>query len=416
MDSPRGRIDLFRALDDHRVALDADVVRHFDRCLGCMACTTACPSGVRYDAIIEEARARIEHAHRRPLADRLHRALLFALFPHPARLRVAAVVLFLLRITGLQWLARRTGILRRLSRRLAQLDALAPPVSIRHLTARLPEGTAARGERRLRVALLAGCVQRIFFPEVNASTVRVLSAEGCEVVVPRGQGCCGALSLHAGRDEEAKRLARAAIARFEAAQVDAVVVNASGCGSAMKTYGRLLGDDPAWAARAAALASKVRDVTELLAALPQRAERRPLTARVAYHSSCHLGHAQRLQEPPRALLRCIPGLELVEVPDPDQCCGSAGVYNLLEVESATEIGRRKAASVLSTAPDLLASANPGCTLHIQRMLRELGVALPAAHPVEILDWSIHGAPGSGPGRPHDGPTRAGPRREPFTRP
>jgi len=220
--------------------------------------------------------------------------------------------------------------------------------------------------------------------------VRVLAAEGCEVVVPAGQGCCGALSLHAGRDEEARAMARDLIARFEAAGVDAVAVNAAGCGSHLKELGRLLGDDPTWAARAAAFAAKVRDVSELVAALPARAPRRAIPLRVAYHSSCHLGHAQRLTEPPRALLRAIPELTLVEVADGDQCCGSAGVYNLLEVESAVEIGRRKAENVVAARADLLASANPGCTLHIQRMLRERGVALRAAHPIEILDWSISG--------------------------
>jgi glycolate oxidase iron-sulfur subunit len=392
MDSPRGRIDLFRAVSDGRLELEPSVVRHFDRCLGCMACMTACPSGVRYDVIIEEARARIEKVHPRTLAERLHRGLVFALFPHPLRLRLAAVALFAYRVTGLQWLVRRTGILSLLSRRVAQLDALAPPVRLAHLTPRLPALTPARGERRLRVGLLAGCVQRVFFPGVNEATVRVLAAEGCEVVIPRGQGCCGALSIHAGREEEALRMAKDLIVRFEQAGVDVIAVNAAGCGSNLKDYGRLLADDPAWAARAAAFSRKVRDVSELLASLPPRAERRPLPARIAYHSSCHLGHAQKLQEPPRALLRAIPGVELVEVPDPDQCCGSAGVYNLFQVASSVEIGRRKAENVLSTRAELLASANPGCTLHLERILRERGVTLRAAHPVEILDWSISGKP------------------------
>ena len=393
MDSPRGRIDLFRAVEDGRIALDEGVVQHFDRCLGCMGCMTACPSGVRYDVIIEEARARIERVHRRPLAERLHRGLVFALFPHPARLRLAAFLLLVVRWTGLRWLLRRTGILRLVSARLAQLEALAPDARLEHLAARLPAHTPASGEQRLRVGLLAGCVQRVFFPGVNAATVRVLSAEGCEVVVPSGQGCCGALSLHAGRADEARRMAKDLIARFEAAQVDVVVVNAAGCGSSTKEYARLFADDPAWAARAKAFAAKVRDATELLASLLPRAERHPVPARVAYHSSCHLGHAQRLQEPPRALLRGIPGVEVVEVPEPDQCCGSAGVYNLFQVKSAAEIGRRKAERVLSTKAEILASANPGCTLHIERMLRERGARMRTAHPIEILDWSIRGVRG-----------------------
>lgn len=395
MDSPRGRIDLFRALEDGRVRLTPEVAEHFDRCLGCMACTTACPSGVRYGEIIEAARARVEREHRRSLGERLHRGLVFALFPHPLRLRVAALFLFLFRVTGLQALLRRSGLLRRLPPRLQQLEALAPPVGAGDVVARLPERTEPVGARRLRVALVAGCVQRVFFPGVNAATARVLAAEGCEVLVPRGQGCCGALSMHAGREEEARDMARALIARFEALELDAVVVNAAGCGSSMKEYGRLLAGDPAWAARAAAFAAKVQDVSEVLARLPPRAERHPLPIRVAYHSSCHLGHAQRLQEPPRNLLRGIPGLELVEVPEPEQCCGSAGVYNLFEPASAAEIGARKAENVLTTRAALLASANPGCTLHIQRMLRDRGESLRAAHPIEILDWSIRGLPPGG---------------------
>ncbi len=390
MDSPRGRIDLFRALADGRIALDATVARHFDRCLGCMACMTACPSGVRYDLVLERARSRVEATLPRSRAERLHRRLVFALFPHPSRLRLVALLLLLLRITGLQRLLRASGLLRRLSPRLAQLEALAPSIGPEHVTARLPARTSPAGAGRLRVGLVAGCVQRVFFPGVNAATVRVLAAEGCEVVVPPGQGCCGSLSSHAGREEEALAMARALIARFEAEPVDVIAINAAGCGSTLKDYGRLLAHDPAWADRAAAFAGKVRDITELLASLEPRATRHPLPLRVAYHSSCHLGHAQRLQEPPRRVLRGIPELELVEIPDADQCCGSAGVYNLFEPESAAEIGRRKAASVAATRADLVASANPGCTLHIERFLRERGVALQAAHPVEILDWSIRG--------------------------
>jgi glycolate oxidase iron-sulfur subunit len=395
MDSPRGRIDLFRALQDGRLALDESVVRHFDRCLGCMGCVTACPSGVRYDVVIEQARAQIERVHRRPLLERLHRAVVFALFPHPARLRLAALLLLVFRVTGLRWILRRSGLLRLFSARLAQLEALAPDVGVLHVASGVPAHTPAQGERRLRVGLLAGCVQRVFFPGVNAATVRVLSAEGCDVVVPPRQGCCGALSLHAGREDEAKRMAQDLILRFEEAHVDVIAVNAAGCGSNMKDYGRILAGDPEWAARAAAVSARVKDVTELLASLEPRAERHAIPARVAYHSSCHLGHAQSVREPPRALLRGIPGLELVEIPEPEQCCGSAGVYNLFQVESASEIGRRKAENVLSTNADLLASANPGCTLHIQRLLRERGAGVRAAHPIEILDWSIRGVRGDG---------------------
>jgi glycolate oxidase iron-sulfur subunit len=390
MDSPRGRIDLYRALEDGRVAMSPSVAEHFDRCLGCMACMTACPSGVRYDHVIEAARARVERELPRRADDRLHRSVVFAIFPWPRRLRVAAVMLWLFRASGLQWLVRRFRLLR-FSSRLEALEALAPPVGLRDALARLPERTAARGERRLRAGLVSGCVQRVFFPGVNAATLRVLAAEGVEVIVPAGQGCCGALSLHAGRDAEAKRFARALIEQFEREALDVVVVNAAGCGSHLKDIGHLFADDPEFEPRARAFGEKVRDVTELLASLPPRARRAALSARVAYHSPCHLGHAQRVNDPPRALLRSIPQLELVEVPDGEQCCGSAGVYNLVEPDSANEIGRRKADNVVTTRAAILASPNPGCSLHIRRMLAERGVELEAAHPIELLDRSIAAA-------------------------
>ncbi len=389
MDSPRGRIDLFRALEDGRVAMSPVVAEHFDRCLGCMACLTSCPSGVRYDHVIDRARVLVEERHHRSAGDRLWRALVFGLFTRPALLRVAAALLWIFRATGLQRLGRRLGVLR-LSRRLAALDALAPPMGAREVFQRLPRLTPAHGERRLRAGLLGGCVQRVFFPNVNAATLRVLAAEGIEVVVPAGQGCCGALSVHAGRADEARRLARAVVEAFERERVDVVVVNAAGCGSHLKDLAHVFEGDPAFLPRARAFAEKVRDVSELLATLPARAPRSPLRARVAYHSPCHLGHAQRITEAPRALLRSIPGVELVEVPDGEQCCGSAGVYNLVEPSSADEIGRRKAEAVLSTGATLLASANPGCSLQIRRMLEERGASVEAAHPIELLDRSLRG--------------------------
>jgi glycolate oxidase iron-sulfur subunit len=389
MDSPRGRIDLFRALEDGRVEMTPSVAEHFDRCLGCFACVTACPSGVRYDHIIDRARVRVEREHPRSLRDRAWRAFVFALFTRPAALRVAAFVLWLGRVSGLRWLVHRLGLLR-ISPRLAAMDALAPAVTWSEVTEALPERTPAQGERRLRAGLLGGCVQRVFFPNVNGATVRVLAAEGVEVVVPPGQGCCGALSVHAGRDEEARRLVRDLVERFERAEVDVVVVNAAGCGSHLKDLAELFRDAPDFLPRARAFSEKVRDVSELLASLSARAKRHPLAARVAYHSPCHLGHAQRIQDPPRALLRAIPGVELVEIPDGEQCCGSAGIYNLVEPRSADAIGKRKAEAVRSTGATLLASANPGCSLQIRRTLEEAGADIEAAHPVEILDRSIRG--------------------------
>jgi glycolate oxidase iron-sulfur subunit len=391
MDSPRGRIHLMTAIADGKEPLTAAAVSHFDRCLGCMACVPACPSGVKYNLLIEETRATVERRHRRGLADRLFRRMIFALFPYPRRLRFAVLGQLVYQRTGLRWLAHRTGLVRLLPRRLRNLEALMPSASLRQLTDRLPARQLAAGARRARVALLPGCVQRVYFPEVNQATLRVLAAEGCEVVVPDGIGCCGALSVHAGRDDEARRLARAAIAALERTEADAIVVNAAGCGSSMKEWGHLFRDDPAWAERAARLAAKVKDVVEILASLPPVAPRHPLRIKAAYHDACHLAHAQGVRAQPRALLAQIPGLELVEL-DSDACCGSAGVHNLLEPESAREIGQRKVDSVLAVAPELLVSANPGCTLQIQMLLRERGKGVRTAHPIEVLDASIRGVP------------------------
>lgn len=391
-DSPRGRIYLMKSVASGQSPLTDAVVGHFDQCLGCMACMPACPSGVKYDALIEQTRAEIEHEHRREPADRLFRSLLFALFPHPTRLRVAALGQLAYERSGLRRALHALGLVQRLPPRLRALESLMPPMSLRKLGERLPVFGAAEGPRRARVALLAGCVQRVYFPEVNAATMRVLRAEGCDVLVPPELGCCGALSVHAGREDEAKHLARQAVAALERAEVDVIVTNAAGCGSSMKEWGRLLGGDPAWAERAAAVAAKVRDATEFLAALGPVAPRRPLALKAAYHDACHLAHAQRVRAQPRALLGAIPGVELLEIPDGEQCCGSAGIYNMVQPESAREIGLRKVENLLSAGPELLVSANPGCTLQIQMLLRERGVTLRAAHPLEVIDASIRGDP------------------------
>jgi glycolate oxidase iron-sulfur subunit len=390
MDSPRGRIYLMRGLRDGTVTWDATVASHFDRCLGCMACVTACPSGVKYDALIETTRVTREAAVPRSGADAAFRTLVFSLFPYPARLRVVGVLLWIVTALGLRAWAERRGVLTKRAPRLAQLQALSPELSLGELTRTLPVATRAEGEQRGRIGLVAGCVQRVFFPSVNDATLRVLAKEGFEVVVPAGQGCCGALSLHAGREAEAKAFAQSLIRLFEDAAVDTIVVNAAGCGSSLKEYGRLFDDDRDWRERARLFSAKVRDVSELLASVPPRAPRHPLAARVAYHDACHLAHAQRIRREPRALLAGIPGLTVCEIPDGDQCCGSAGIYNLVEPASANEIGARKVDNVLSTHAKVMVSANPGCTLHVQRLVRARGARLRAMHPIEVLDHSLRG--------------------------
>ena len=387
MDSPRGRIDLMRQLQSGAELTDA-VASHFDACLGCLACVPACPSGVRYDRLIEQTRELVEEHHPRDTHERAVRTMIFALFPHPRRLAALRGPLRLYQRSGLSHVVR--PLLRRLSPPVAAMEQLAPPITT---APRLPTRVAARGTHRATVGMLTGCVQGAFFPRVNTATARVLALEGCDVVIPRGQGCCGALSLHSGRGEEGRALARRIIRTFEKARVDTVVVNSAGCGSAMKDYADLLADDPRWAARAAAMTAKVRDLSEFLAELGPVAPRHELPVRVAYHPACHLAHGQGVREAPLELLRGVPGLELRPIPDADMCCGSAGVYNLLQPDTARDLGDRKAANVRTTGAELLVSGNPGCALQIgQALARESGEPMRQAHIAEVLDASLRGLP------------------------
>ncbi len=391
MDSPRGRIYLMKMGNDGQVAkMDDRYVTHFDKCLGCMSCMTACPSGVKYDKLIEATRAQVERNYSRSLWDRMFRWMIFSLFPHPRRLRVAMLPLWFYQRSGLRWLFRRIGLIGMLPKRLQSMEALLPEVSLRMLWSNLPVRIAAVGPVRRRVGLLLGCVQRTFFGDVNAATARVLAAEGCEVIIPRGQGCCGALMTHAGRERDAISAARKLIDVFERANVDAVVINAAGCGSNMKEYGWLLRDDPKYAKRAEAFAAKCKDISEVLAELEPRAWRHPIEMRVAYHDSCHLQHAQQIRTQPRSLLKTIPGLELIEIPEATICCGSAGIYNLVEPVPAQELADRKVRNILSTGAQALVSGNPGCSLQITAGLARAGLEIPVLHTIELLDRSIQG--------------------------
>jgi glycolate oxidase iron-sulfur subunit len=451
MDSPRGRIYLVNQILDGAELTDS-AAEHFDRCLGCMACMTACPSGVQYDQLIEAARAWTEEARsgtgaqpavagpgvtgpdvagpgvtgpdvtgpvvadvrgadaaadpaprvargapagKRPVRDRAARAAIFSLFPYPRRLRALTAPLRTVQRTGLDRRLAGSTLPGRVSPALGAALRLTPPAATWR---KLPERVPALGARRAVVGMLTGCVQSVFFPQVNASTARVLAAEGCDVIIPPGQGCCGALSLHSGREAEAAAFARRTIAMFEQAHVDAIVVNSAGCGSAMKEYERLLAgteradDGPGWPRRAAEMSGKVRDLAEFLADLGPVARRHPLPVTAAYHDACHLAHAQGITKQPRELLRAIPGLNLVEVPDAGTCCGSAGVYNLLQPEAASELGSRKAEAVLAAGAPLLISANPGCSLQIASALAARGEQVAVAHTAEVLDASIRGLP------------------------
>lgn len=387
MDSPRGRIYLIKLADDGKAAINPQWVSHFDSCLGCMACMTACPSGVDYGKLIEATRAQIERKHKRSAAEKLYRRFIFNLFTRPDRLRKLRLPLLAYQKSGVQTLLRSTGILKLLPKNLQSMEALLPRLPASESIASV---TPAQGAKRRRVGLLLGCVQREFLPQVNAATARVLAAEGCEVVAPPEQPCCGALLVHAGEEAAAIALARATIEVFERADVDTIVTNAAGCGSNVKEYGHLLRDDRQYAARARAFAAKCKDVTELLAELEPRAQRNPLPLRVAYHDSCHLQHAQGVRLQPRALLQRIPGVELVEIAEAAVCCGSAGIYNLVQPDAANALGDRKAQLITPINADVVATGNPGCLLQLRSALARSGRKTPVVHTIQLLDASLRG--------------------------
>ena len=415
MDSPRGRIYMMDRAASGQAPLDQAFRVHMDNCLGCMACMTACPSGVQYSKLIEDTRGQVERNIRRPAGDSLFRRLLFATFPHPRRLKLLAIPMFLYQRSGLQWLVRRLGLTKLLPKRLRAMEELLPRVPRgfgralpEHVLPGLATGSAAveggvpaglaldslaapEAKPRRRVGMLTGCVQSVFFPHVNEATARVLAAEGCEVIIPPNQPCCGALMVHSGLDSEAAAMAKAIITLFERADVDTVLINAAGCGSTMKEYGHLLRNDPDWAERARAFSAKCRDVAEVLTELEPTRVRHALPLRIAYHDACHLRHAQGVFLEPRALLAGIPGLDVAEIAESSMCCGSAGVYNLLHPETANELGDRKTGHLLETHAAAVVSANPGCLLQLMAGLRRRGEAtLPAFHLVELLDASIRG--------------------------
>ena len=375
-DSPRGRIVLMGEGLRTDEPMSDEMVTHFDRCLGCMACVTACPSGVRYDRLIEQVRPQVERHHRRSLFERGLRRMLFGTLPHPRRLRTLAPLMIAGRKLGSDRIPGRVG----------ELAKVAPQLSMRALRSTgFPEHLPAAGEQRGRVGVLLGCVQRVFYADVQRATIATLAAEGFEVFAPQLPECCGALEMHSGEEPAAVTRAEATIAAFNAIEgLDYVVTSAAGCGSAMKEYGELVGTPDAQR-----FAERVVDVTELLGSVEPRAPRGPVPLKVVYHDACHLAHAQKVREQPRAMLRTIPELELLENPvEPDICCGSAGVYNMLQPEAGADLGVRKARNLLDTGADAMAAANPGCAAQLDRHVRDLGQPLPIYHPVELVWRSI----------------------------
>ncbi len=400
--SPRGRIHLIEAVAEGRLSLTSPgFVSQMYQCLDCRACEAVCPSGVRYGQLVEVARTQIERARPRPFHQRLLRWLVFRqLFKSMRLFRAVNHLLHLYQRLGLQWLARRSGMLRRL--KLAEVEALLPPLPGRFLRPRgqvlSPSSSPPRGQTPVRVALFAGCIMSTAFAETDRATLRVLAAQGCEVHLPAGQGCCGALTVHAGELDQARMLARRTIEAFEHVSisvsrdyqpVDAIIVNAAGCGATLKEYGHLLRDDPVFAQRAANFSARVKDSCEYLGDLAERGElntaMRPLNLAVTYQDPCHLAHAQRITQQPRRLLQMIPGLKLVEMREPALCCGSAGIYNLTQPEMSRRLLKRKVSHVLETQAEMVVSANPGCILQLQVGLRAAGSSMRVLHLVDVLD-------------------------------
>ena len=384
-ESPRGRIHLMQQLSAGRLEATDTLRLHLDRCLACRACEAVCPSGVGYGALIENARAALEdksHVRRSALSSAARRIAL-GLLADPARLEGVAGLMSLYERTGLRRLVRATGVRERLPRRVRRLEALYPPLTRPRYQAQPAPATPVA-----RVALLLGCVMRVAYGDVHTATARVLGRLGVEVVDVPPQLCCGALHAHAGARVDARALARKNIAAFEAVKIDAIVVDAAGCGAHLKGYGHLLADDPEWHGRAEAFASRVRDVTEYLAALGGDAPLGTLALRVTYQAPCHLAHAQRITEQPKALLRRVEGLELIEMAESDVCCGSAGSYNLQQPELADALRERKLDAIDATGADAVVSANPGCMLQLASGLEMRGRRTAVLHVVEVLDRAM----------------------------
>jgi glycolate oxidase iron-sulfur subunit len=390
MDSPRGRIWLIRSAAEGKVGITDSFAKHMNLCLLCRACETACPSGVKFGFLMEAARGQVQRHYRYPPDDRRFRDLILHTFTDLRRLRAMTGLLRFYQSCGLQKLVRASGILRALGR-LGRMENLLPAIPDQRLRTELPEIVPAKGERRGRAGLLTGCVQRFFFAQVNSATARVLSENGYEVVMPRDQGCCGSLLVHEGERERAKELAKKTIDTFERAGVDVVVVNAAGCGSVMKEYWELLHSDPAYAEKATAFSRKVRDVSQLLAQVPLNGRLQPLSLTVTYHDACHLAHGQKVRQEPRTILKAIPELQLVELKESDFCCGSAGIYNLLYPEVAQEFLDRKIERIKETGAEVVVSGNPGCSLQIEKGLKERGLDIRVLHPVELLDRAYRGS-------------------------
>lgn len=396
--SPRGRIYLMRAVTDGRLALNETVKQHLDLCLDCRSCETACPSGVQYGRLIEPFRIEMQQVEAKQkhsaAGDWFQRWVLYGMFPYPQRMKLALAPVRWMQAMGLDRLAERLGLINVLPEKLRRMHRLLPTLIKREPP--LPERLPAIGSQRARVALFTGCVADAIFHHVNWATARVLQHNGCEVIIPRSQVCCGAIHYHSGAGQPALDLAQRNAEAFSLDSVDAVIINVAGCGSMLKDYGHmaceLASDNSALGEQFEKFAHKVKDVSEFLSTLGPIRPEGIVKRKAAYHDACHLAHAQKIREQPRELLSLVPGLELVPLAESDICCGAAGSYNLTEGEMADRLAARKLNNILATGADTLVSANAGCTLQIQAALRQAGHDIWVAHPMEILDRSYRGVP------------------------
>ena len=384
MDSPRGRIYQMVQVAEGKPISDS-YREHIDLCLACRGCESACPSGVQYGKLVEAARADIEAHTERPWLTRMVRNFVFRkLLPSPTLLTGAGIGLYAYQVSGLQKVLRASGLLR-LFGGLSAREALTPAVEIPFFFRQIGRTFPAEGERKYRVAMMAGCIANISFARLNEATIRVLQKNGCEVVVPKGQGCCGALHVHAGIRDEARNLARKNIDAVVDGGFDAIITNAAGCGSTLKEYDELLEHEPEYAERARTFKSLMKDVTEFLASIELNREMGRLDHTVTYQDSCHLAHGQKIRNAPRDLLRAIPGLQFREMPMADICCGSAGIYNVLHTELSMDILKSKMVNVNATKAEIVATANPGCMLQLQAGVQIHGTGARVAHVVELMD-------------------------------
>ena len=393
MDSPRGRIYLMDAINKGKPTLDEATTQHFDSCLGCLACVSTCPSGVQYDSLISATRPQVERNQPRSIADKIIRSIIFNLFPYPQRLQIFIPLLWLYQNLGIQKIVRKTGLLKYLSPRLAAMESILPDITLKSFNKTYPDVIPAQGKKRYRVGVVLGCVQRLFFSPVNEATVRVLTANGCEVVIPKSQGCCAALPAHQGQEKQAQALAKQMIDSFADTGVDYIIINAAGCGHTLKEYGHILDDDAEYKEKGEQFSNQVKDIQEFLAEFELTTTLSAVTddnLTLVYQDACHLLDGQKISLQPRQLLKQIPGIRLKEPIDAALCCGSAGVYNMLQPEVADELGKQKVNNLMNTGAKLIASPNPGCSLQIKKHLNQQGKDIKLIHPIELLDHSIRG--------------------------